>query len=112
MKENSISVDRRSGILEPRAHRIAVRSRYGSVLMNIDGKIIELTTIVAHRIGMDLVCKANDCLPSELINVNINNEKLGLLPEHATQIGGALLRKADDADDWQLENLKPKRILQ
>lgn len=112
MRENSISVDRRSGILELKAHRIVVRSRYGSVFINIDGAIIELTTIVAHRIGLDLVCKANDCLPSEQINVNINNKKLGLLPTHATQIGGALLRKADDADDWQLENLKPKRVLQ
>ncbi len=99
---SSISVDLKTGIFQPVIMNIRVRSENGQVLLLIRDKVVKFTTIAAHRAGFDLVKKSAEALPKEFINLKINNHSTNLLPEHATKVGTALLRKADDADDFQL----------
>lgn len=102
--EQSITVDRKTGICDFIPQKVIVRSKYGNVFIFINSLEVEMSTILAHKIGMAMVTKSYNCAPSEYIQIKINNASVVLLPMHATQIGGALLRKADDADDFQLEN--------
>jgi hypothetical protein len=39
-----------------------------------------------------------------VVQICVNGVELDLLPATALQLGGVLARKADRADDWQLEH--------
>jgi hypothetical protein len=43
--------------------------------------------------------------PGDVIVLEISGIEVLLLPETAMKIGGAILRKADRADDWQRQNI-------
>lgn len=102
MIEKSIKVDLATGICRLRPQRIIVRTELGLVILFISDLRVEMTTVTAHKVGLDLIKKARQALPKDYIRMEINNKELDLLPQHATQIGAGLLRKADTADDWQL----------
>lgn len=90
--------------VEPRG-AIVVRAEHGAVVLFAGSKRVEMTTIVAHRIGLRI---ARNLVPQlaagELVVLTINGERIELLGEVALRVAGALLRKADDADDWQLQH--------
>ena len=69
--------------------------------MLIDGKVLEMRTPKAHRTGFDLVKQAGEALPNEFVVLSVNGETFDFLPHIAKQVGASLLRKADDADDFQ-----------
>ena len=99
---DTIEITRSRGILTGVNFTVRVRSRYGLVYWMIGDKApLEMRTPAAHKTGFALVKHASEAIAGELVVVKINGENLTFLPEHATQIGGALLRKADDADDFQ-----------
>ena len=79
-----------------------VRSRHGLVYWFIGEKPVEMTTTAAHDTGFGMVMQADQAEAGELVIVKINGVAVQFLPHNAKQVGGALLRKADDADDFQL----------
>lgn len=72
----------------------------GKVILFISQKRVELDTLTAHRIGYTM--GTAKLAPNEMIVLTINGEKIDLLWPVAVKVSAALLRKADDADDWQL----------
>jgi len=100
--EDSIKIALKRGIWSCAIHQIRVRADRDSVLILIADKMVSFTTPAAHRAGFSLVKLAGRALPGEFVIMSINGSDLDLLPEHALKVGGALLRKADDVDDYQL----------
>lgn len=79
---------------------IVIRHEYGKVVMFVRGKRVEFDTITAHDIGYNVAMAQLES--NELIVFIINGERIQLLGEVAKKVAIALLRKADDADDWQI----------
>lgn len=96
-----IEVTRKRKVYDGTTFTNRVRDRQGLVYWAIGEKVIELKTPRAHQAGFDMVRQAGEAEPSELIVVTINGEEVDFPPELAMQVGGALLRKADAADDFQ-----------
>ena len=97
-----ISVSLSTGVYCPWSARVRVGHDRGHVRVAINEKAIELTTPAAHKMGYSLAVKGGQAQRGEHVTLSINGERLQLLPEHAVQLGGAILRKTDDADDYQL----------
>lgn len=93
-------------LFKPTVDRIVARSNCGVVILFIDNRCVELTTVVAHNTGMIIARAIPTLEKSEMIVLTINGEKLELLKPVASKLSTALLRKADDADNWQLANHK------
>ena len=91
-------------VFAPRFGKIVARHEVGNVVMFVDDKRVEMTTVVAHRIGVTIAKLVQKLAPNEIIVIIINGERVELLPKIAQKVSTALLRKADDADDWQLAN--------
>ena len=87
-----------------------VRSEGGSVVMLFGDAKVTMGTVEAHKAGFKLVKLSDQIIDGELICLKINGGELDLLPEQAKTIGGALLRKADNADDYQLQHPKRKTL--
>jgi hypothetical protein len=83
---------------------IAVRQDGPYVVVFIDGRGIQFLTTDIHKVGYDMVVKSSQALPGDSVVMEINGVDIDLPPKQATQVGGALLRKADFADDWQLHH--------
>ena len=98
---NTLTVTRSAGFFTSNVREVRVRQRYGLVYLLVDGKLLEMTTPKAHRTGFDLVKQAGEALPNEFVVLKINGESLNFPSATAKQVGASLLRKADDADDFQ-----------
>lgn len=96
-------------VYQPIVDHIVVKSMRGKVVMVIGSAQVLFSTLVAHGAGLALIKEAATALPGDLIIMEVNSTEIQFLPRQATQIGAALLRKVDVADDWQLANQKPKR---
>lgn len=97
-----IEVSRKIGIYSENViHR--VRTRNGLVYWIIGDKAVEMRTPEAHRIGFALCKQAGEAEGAELIIVKLHGRELQFLPNTAKKVGAALLRKADAADDFQLQ---------
>lgn len=104
---NSLSVDiGHIPIIYQPPPNIMTRHINGRVHLYVGNRGIDLNTVVAHKIGMTIVKAVPGLEPNELIVLNINNEKIKLLGPLARRVAVALLRKADDADTWQLNGGK------
>lgn len=97
-----LSVDITNGIYKPTHGKIVARHEFGKVVMIVGGKRVEMTTTTAHGIGMAIAKAVPKLEQGEIIEMRINKEPIQLLGSVAMKVAGALLRKADDADDWQL----------
>jgi len=99
---DSIKVTRKKAVYTNTNSKVSIRSRYGLVYLNVGDKTLEMKTPVAHGLGMSMAKLAGLAELDELVIVIINGVDVQFLPSSARQVGGALLRKADDADDYQL----------
>ena len=88
----------------PMGFVIAVRATGPYVVVFIDGAGLPFLTTTVHPVGFQLVRLAQQAEKGDVVVFNINGTDIDLPPENARQIGAALLRKADVADDWQLEH--------
>jgi len=88
----------------PAFSQIVARSEKGSVFLFVDNRGVEMSTLTAHDIGYTIAMMAPKLAHDEMVVIVINGERIELLPDVATKVATALLRKADDADDWQLQN--------
>lgn len=82
-------------------HTIRVRQYHHQVVCLIDGKPVVMNTPAAVKAGVALATMAGQAQRGEIITMTHNGETIKLLPYHAKKIGGALLKKADLADDFQ-----------
>lgn len=90
------------GVLIPSHHEIRVKHVQGEVAVLVDGKTAEvLNTVATHRIGFAMIRLADACRDG-FIRISINGKPIDVTGEIAKKIGAALLRKADQADDFQL----------
>jgi len=99
---DKIEITRKKAVYIASTLVIRVRSRHGLVYWFIGAKPVEMTTTAAHDTGFAMVMQADQAEPGELVIVKINGVAVQFLPHNAKQVGGALLRKADDADDFQM----------
>ncbi len=104
--KDTIAISLKKGILTPSIDRITVRSMQGMIAVVIGTAGIVLDTSSAHGAGFALIKLANESLPGDLVVIKVNGIDIEMLAPQAKQVGAALLRKADAADDWQLENPK------
>ena len=97
-----IEVTRSAGIFLPNVGKVTVRQQYGLVYLFVDDHDpVELHTPAAHKTGFALVQLAGEALQNEFVVLRINGVALNFPPKSAKQVGAALLRRADDADDFQ-----------
>ena len=96
-----LEVTRSAGFFSPNVGAVVVRQVYGMVYMFIDEKILEMRTPAAHKTGFAMVRHAGEALENEFVILRINGVALNFPPKSAKQVGAALLRRADDADDFQ-----------
>ena len=82
-------------------HTLRVRQYHHQVLMLVDDKAIILDTPAAVKAGLSLATLAGQAQGSEIVSFKYNGETLNLLPHQARQLAGALIKKADLADDFQ-----------
>lgn len=96
-----VEIDRKPTIYVPTVNKMAVRQHYRNVLLLVDDRRVEMTTIVAHKIGYTIAMAIPKLSPQEIIVLKINGERIELLPDAASKLSTGLLRKADAADDFQ-----------
>lgn len=104
--DESVSVARRVGMITE-AHEIRVGTRGPMVVMFIDTAPVPLLTPDAHRLGFALIREADLCVAEGaalIIVMTVNGTEVEVPPVNARQIGVALLRRSDFADDFQLNN--------
>ena len=88
----------------PKGVVIAVRATGPYVVVFIDGAGVPFLTTTVHPVGLKMVKLAQQAEMGDVVVFIINGVGIDLPPNKARQIGAALLRKADFADDWQLEH--------
>jgi hypothetical protein len=95
-------IELKNGIYEGATHKVTVRSENGHVIVFIDESRVEFKTPAAFKAGFAIVKKAGLALTGDFVSWTVNGKEIQMLPEHALKIGGAILRKTEDADDFQL----------
>lgn len=89
-------------------HKLYVRSREGSVFLFAGDKVLKMNTVVSHKIGMSIAALVQELEPDAIIELLISGQSIKMEPGVAMKVAGAILRKTDDADDYQL---KQRRIV-
>jgi len=109
--DHRISVDHRKvSVYTPLSGKVTLRKEYGSVVLFYEDKRLEMTTPVAIKVALALVKNGGGLLePNDIVVLSISGVEVLMLPETATRIGGAIIRKADKADDWQRDHYSPRR---
>ena len=103
-QNNTFEVTRSAGFFTPNVSAVRVpQQKHGLVCMVIDGKPIVMNTTKAHRTGFDMVKNAGEALHNEFVILRVNGVALNFPPQSAEKVGAALLRRADDADDFQIK---------
>jgi hypothetical protein len=98
-----IVVDReRQALYVPPRGDIRARCRGPHVFILLGGKMLQMTTPVAAKVGFALAKNGGACLHhGDVVLLEIGGERFTLLPAIAVQLGAVMMRKADRADDWQ-----------
>ena len=102
-----VGVAKRPVILPKAPYPFVVRRVDGRVHMFINDKQMDMNTTNAHDMGLAL--GLTQLAPDEMSILTINGERIDLFDPLANKLTAALLRKADAADDWQINR---KRKLQ
>jgi len=103
---DSIAIVKVKGLYFDNLSEVRTTDQHGHVYLRIADKVCEMTTSVATKIGVALVTKAGELLPGEFLQLVINGNRFNVLSLPARRLGGALLRRADRADDWQRAHTK------
>lgn len=108
--DNTLKVERRSlrgKVFSQPTQQVIVRGQHSMVLLfvgGLTGNCVELSTPAATELGLALVKEGGLVQYGEVVVLSINHVDLEIPSELALQIGGALVRKADKADDWQRQH--------
>ena len=103
--DESVTVARRLGTIT-KAREIRVGTRGPVVCLFVDTAPVPMLTPDAHRLGFSLIREADLCVADAalIIVMTVNGTEVEIPPVNARQIGVALLRRSDTADDFQLNN--------
>ena len=101
MSTDKLEVTRSAGFFMPNVNTVRVKQKTGLVYLLIDDRLLEMRTPEAHKTGFAMVKIAGEAVQNEFVVLRINGVALNFPPKGATKVGAALLRKADDADDFQ-----------
>lgn len=114
----TVHADERGKVTHGR--RIRVGTQGPHVVLFVDGQPIPMRTKQAVQLYLALGKCADELFRARAIGaigleigtvvVTIEREPVQMWPEFARQLAGVLMRKADDADDWQINN--PVRTIQ
>lgn len=96
-----ITVDRKRGVYTNPGQNFRVAHRYGRVYLIQGDRAMEFDTPTAVRVGLALAKLSNQLEQGEFLELNLDGEEINILPDSALKLSGALIRKADMADDWQ-----------
>lgn len=88
--------------------KIYIRHRFGVVYLMMGKKVHSLTTTIAYDVGRVILLA--DIAPDEMFMLSINGERVELLSSIARKVAIGLVRKAEDADDWQILNRNRKLL--
>ena len=88
--------------MEPREYTVRVNQYQGAVYMYVNNKKVTFDTPTAHKAGLALVRRSRVAEKNEFVEMRLNTESIHIPLLQAQKIGVALLRKADDADDFQV----------
>jgi hypothetical protein len=110
--DQRIVVDRKRALVATAiAGDIRARAENGMVHLLVGTKYMAMTTPVAVKVGFALAKNGGATMyHGDMVSFEVGGEEFCLPPAVAVQLGGALMLKADRADDWQRAN--PKRRLQ
>jgi hypothetical protein len=110
--DQRIVVDRkRTAVATAIVGDIRARAAQGMVHLLVGTKYMTMTTPVAVKVGFALTKNGGATMyHGDMVSFEVGGEEFHLPPAVAVQLGGALMLKADRADDWQRAN--PKRRLQ
>lgn len=93
-------VDRKKGLASGMDLKCSTNG--GMVYVAMGAKVLEMTTPVAVKVGFALCKNGGACMElGDMVLFDIGGEEFTLLPAVAVQLGGAILLKADKADDFQ-----------
>ena len=102
--DSDIGVRVARGVYHNPGMEIRVGHWCGRVGMSLGESRVWFRTPDAHATGLSLCRKATTLTPGEFVVLRVNGHDVPLAAGDAVRIGGALLRKADAADDWQRIN--------
>lgn len=97
-------IDRKKlpGVYQPTVHSIRACCDGPDVVLLIGDTRLQMTTPVAVKVGLALGFNGGAWLePDDAVLLEVSGIEVLLLPETAVRISGAILRKANQADDWQ-----------
>ena len=100
-----MTISRRRGWYFP--NQVKVRARGPFIDLIVGNRKMSMRTPSAHRIGFEVVKMADEILRERVddhIALTINGEDVCVTAFHARQVGSLMLRRSDDADDFQLAN--------
>ena len=101
-QNDMLEVTRSAGFFSPNVNAVRVRHQYGLVYLFVDDHDpLEMKTLAAHKTGFAMVKHAGEALHNEFVILKVNGVALNFPPKSAEKVGVALLRKSDDADDFQ-----------
>lgn len=108
--DQRVVVDRKkTETFVPPVGDIRVQAREGQVDLLIGDKLLTMRTPLAIKVGFALNKNGGACMYlGDFVVMEINGIEFHLLPAVAVKVGGALMLKADRADDWQRAN--PRRL--
>lgn len=99
--DTAIVIDRSKLYVQP-VGECRVRQHGDRVHVLIGGKLLDMTTPAAVKLGLALATNGGACAYlGDVVSIQIGSEQLTLLPAIASKLGGLILRKADQADDFQ-----------
>jgi hypothetical protein len=105
--DNTLRVERRDlkgKLYVQETQQVVVRQERDKVLLfvgGLTGQCVTLTTPRATELAMALIKEGGLATDGEVVALVINRVDLELPAALVIQIGGALVRKADKADDYQ-----------
>jgi len=87
-----------------KSDRLHVQHKMGKVLLLFGNSMIRMNTITSHKLGLSIGLMAPKLDPDSVIELLISGESLKMEYEVALRVSGAILKKTDDADDYQLQS--------
>ena len=101
--DTRIAVDRSNEALyKPCGRDVRAQTHFDKVQILIGDKMLEMTTVVAVKLGLALNVNASACIRhGDVVLLEIGGVEFTLPPWLAAKFGGLICKKADKADDFQ-----------
>lgn len=101
---DTLAVARGKWTPEIKSLPIRVVHRTGLIDVVIGNRVAQFDTIKAHDLGKVIIQLALNSTADEAIILIVNGERIGLTLDQAKNLAKGLLRKADSADDFQINH--------